>query len=147
MADTDTETTPVADANPDAAPAEEKKKLKQKVDIQDVGPCKKHITVTVERADIDESFQKKFKELVGDSWIPGFRPGKAPRPIVQRKFKKDVHDQVKGEILLQSLEQLAEEFDVAPLSAPNLNTTNLNIPDKGDFVYEFEVEVRPHFDL
>jgi len=62
---------------------------------------------------------------------PGFRPGKAPKPIVQRKFKKDVHDQVKGEILLQSLEQLAEEFDVAPLSAPNLNTTNLNIPTRG----------------
>ena len=67
-------------------------KLTQTVDIRDVGPCKKHIKVTVGREDIDASFQKKFKELVGDSWIPGFRPGKAPRPIVQRKFKKDVHD-------------------------------------------------------
>jgi trigger factor len=147
---TETETPVTEAANPDA-PAEEKKeekkKLKQTVDIKDVGPCKKHIKVTVDRADIDDSFQKKFKELVGDSWIPGFRPGKAPKVIVQRKFKKDVHDQVKGEILLASLEQLAEEFDVAPLSAPNLNTGALQIPDKGDFIYEFEVEVRPHFDL
>src|SRR6266404_991970 len=148
MTETETEPTPATEgAKPDAPPAEEKKKLKQTVDIKDVGPCKKHIKVTVGRADIDESFQKKFKELVGESWIPGFRPGKAPKPIVQRKFKKDVHDQVKGEILLASLEQLAEEFDVAPLSAPNLNTGALAIPDKGDFVYEFEVEVRPHFDL
>jgi trigger factor len=144
---TETETTPDTEANPDAPPAEEKKKLKQTVDIKDIGPCKKHITVTVNRDDIDASFQKKYKELVGDSWIPGFRPGKAPKVIVQRKFKKDVHDQVKGEVLLQSLEQLAEEFDVAPLTAPNLNTGALKIPDKGDFVYEFEVEVRPHFDL
>src|SRR5262245_2372130 len=143
----ETETTPDAEANPDAPPAEEKKKIKQTVDIKDVGPCKKHIKVTVGRDDIDDSFQKKFKELVGESWIPGFRPGKAPKPIVQRRFKKDVHDQVKGEILLASLEQLAEEFDVAPLSAPNLNTNALTIPDKGDFIYEFEVEVRPHFDL
>ena len=128
-------------------PPEEKKKIHQTVDIKDVGPCKKHIKVTVHRADIDASFEKKFKELVGDSWIPGFRPGKAPKPIVQRKFRKDVHDQVKGEILLSSLEQLAEDFDVAPLSAPNLNTNALEIPEKDDFVYEFEVEVRPHFDL
>jgi trigger factor len=139
--------TPETEANPDAPPAEAKTKIKQSVEIKDIGPCKKHIKVTVERADIDKSFDKKFKELVGDSWIPGFRPGKAPKPIVQRKFKKDVHDQVKGEILLASLEQLADEFDVAPLSAPNLNTNALEIPDKGDFIYEFEVEVRPHFDL
>ena len=78
----ETETTPDADANPDAPPAEEKKKIKQTVDIKDVGPCKKHIKVTVGRDDIDASFQKKFKELVGESWIPGFRPGKAPKPIV-----------------------------------------------------------------
>jgi trigger factor len=148
MTETQAEPAPVTEGSgPDAPPAEEKKKIKQTVDIKDIGPCKKHIKVTVLREDIDASFQKKFKELVGDSWVPGFRPGKAPKPIVQRKFKKDVHDQVKGEILLASLEQLAEEFDVAPLSAPNLNTGALAIPDKGDFVYEFDVEVRPHFDL
>ena len=64
-----------------------------------------------------------------------------------RKFKKEVQDQVKGEILLSSLEQLAEDFDVAPLSPPNLNPNNIFIPDQGDMVYEFDVEVRPHFDL
>ena len=66
---TETETTPETEANPDAPPAEEKKKIKQTVDIQDVGPCKKHIKVTVGRDDIDASFQKKFKELVGESDI------------------------------------------------------------------------------
>ena len=141
--------TTATEENPDAPAekAEEKKPLKQTVDIKDIGPCKKHIKVTVERVEIDGIFEKKFKELVGDSWIPGFRPGKAPRPIVLRKFKKDVADQVKGEILLSSLEQLAEEFDVAPLSPPNLDPGKLVIPDAGDFVYEFDVEVRPHFDL
>jgi trigger factor len=143
-----TESTAVEEPAGEGEPqTEEKKKIKQSVDIKDVGPCKKHITVSVDRAGIDEILEKKYKELVGDSWIPGFRPGKAPRKIVTRKFKKDVNDQVKGEILLASLEQLAEEHDVAPLSAPNLNPNKILIPDQGDFIYEFEVEVRPHFDL
>jgi len=140
-------TEPTTDVATDAPPVEEKKKIKQNVDIKDVGPCKKHIKVVVERADIDASFDKKYKELVGDSWIPGFRPGKAPRQIVTRKYKKEVYDQVKGEILLSSLEQLAEDHDVAPLAPPNLDPSKINIPDKGDFVYEFDVEVRPHFTL
>src|SRR5207253_3110948 len=96
--------------------ADAKQKLTQQVDMQDVGPCKKHIKVTVDRADIDRLLEGKYKELVGDAWVPGFRPGKAPKQIVVRKFKKEVTDQVKAELLLASLEQLAEDHDVAPLS-------------------------------
>ena len=122
-------------------------KLDQQVLVTDVGPCRKHIKVTVDRGNIDKRVDEKYKELMGDSWVPGFRPGKAPRQIVVRKFKKDVFDQIKGQILLESLEQLAEEQDIAPISPPNLNPTKIEIPDKGPFVYEFEVEVRPQFDL
>ena len=122
-------------------------KLNQTVDISDTGPCRKHIKVTIPRTDIDKRFDEKYAELVGDSLVPGFRPGKAPRQIVVRKFKKEVQEQVRGQILLASLEQLAEDFDVAPLSPPNINPDKLDIPEKGDFIYEFDVEVRPQFDL
>lgn len=126
---------------------EEKKKLTQNVEIKDVGPCRKHIKVTVDRGDIDGLFTEKYKELVTDAQVPGFRPGKAPRQIVMRKYKKDVSDQVRAQVLLASLEQLAEDFDVAPLSPPNIDPAKLEIPDDGPFVYEFEVEVRPQFEL
>lgn len=124
-------------------------KLSQQVDLKDIGPCKKHIKVTVDRAAIDAKMDEQFKKLVmeSDVAVPGFRPGKAPRKIVEKRFHKDVTDQVKAEVLLQSLEQLAEDHDVAPLSAPQLDPTKIEIPEKGPFVYEFEVEVRPQFDL
>jgi trigger factor len=131
-----------------AEPAEEKaEKITQTVDISDSGPCRKHILVTIARADVDKRFDEKFSELMGDSAIPGFRPGKAPREIVVRKYKKEVKDQVRAQLLLASLEQLAEDYDIAPLSPPDLNPDKLDIPDKGDFVYEFDVEVRPQFEL
>lgn len=122
-------------------------KLTQEVIITNVGPCRKHIKVAVDRGNIDKRVDKKYKELVGDSWIPGFRPGKAPRQVVIRKFKKEVLDQIKGEVLLESLEQLADEHDIAPISPPNLNPNKIEILDAGPFTYEFEVEVRPEFEL
>ncbi len=122
-------------------------KLNQQVVVTDVGPCRKHVKVSVDRGNIDKRVNEKYSELVGESWVPGFRPGKAPREIVVRKFKKEVFDQIKGQILLESLEQLAEEQDIAPISPPNLNPNRIEIPDEGPFVYEFEVEVRPQFDL
>ncbi len=129
------------------ATAEAPVKLQQNVEIRDVGPCKKHIKVTVERKDIDDRFSEKISELVSDANVSGFRPGKAPRRIVERRYHKEVADQVKSEVLLASLQQLAEDHDIAPLSAPDIDPANIELPRQGPLVYEFEVEVRPHFDL
>src|SRR5438128_574324 len=56
-------------------------------------------------------------------------------------------DQVKNELLFASLEQLAEEHDLAPLSPPNVDPFKIELPKAGPFTYEFDVEVRPEFDL
>jgi trigger factor len=125
----------------------ERPKLNQQVDIRDVGPCKKHIKVAVQRESIDNRLDAKFKEIMPESNVSGFRPGKAPRALVRRRYRKEVADQVKAEVLLESLEQLAEEHDIAPLSAPNLDPFKIELPEEGPLVYEFEVEVRPQFDL
>lgn len=131
-----------------AATAEEAPvKLQQSVEIRDIGPCKKHIKVTVDRQDIDGRFSEKISELVADANVSGFRPGKAPRRIVERRYHKEVGDQVKSEVLLASLQQLAEDYDLAPLSAPDIDPDRIELPRQGPLIYEFEVEVRPQFDL
>lgn len=134
-------------ASPEEADKNKLPKLKQSVDIRDAGPCKKHITVTVEQESIEARLKQKFDELVVQSNVAGFRPGKAPRKIIEKRFHKDVGDQVKGEVLLSSLEQLAEEHDIAPLTAPNIDPTKIELPEKGPMIYEFDVEVRPEFSL
>ncbi len=141
---------PVSDEpNAEAAAdgSEPKIKLHQTVESKDVGPCKKYVKVTISREDVDRLIDGKFKELASDAVIPGFRPGKAPRSIVVRKFRKQVDDQVKMELLVSSLEQMADEQDFAALSMPNIDPGKMEIPKDGPFVYEFEVEVRPEFDL
>jgi trigger factor len=132
-----------AESGEEEAPA----KLHQTVEMQDIGPCKKHIKVSIDREDIDRLMNDKYSELVVDAQVDGFRPGKAPRKIVEKRFRKDVLNQVRGEVLLQSLEQMSEENDLAALTPPNLDPAKLEIPESGPFVYEFEVEVRPEFDL
>ena len=60
----DTTTAPPDDATqPADAPADDGK-LKQTVEITDVGPCKKHVKITVDRDAIDERFKEKVDELL-----------------------------------------------------------------------------------
>src|SRR5205807_6651847 len=119
-----TDETKVGDPASEATVAEggegqEPEKLAQQVELKDVGPCKKHIKVTIDRDAIDKRFNAKFSELVTDAPVAGFRPGKAPRKIIERRFHKDVSEQVKAELMLASLEQLADDHDIAPLSPPD----------------------------
>ncbi len=145
---TATEVPPEEKAEEKAEAEEPKaKKLEQTVEMKDVGPCRKHVKVTVDRKAIDERLKDKFGELVQKANVPGFRPGKAPSKLVQRRYRSEVSGQVKTEVLLASLEQLADETDLAPLSPPNIDPEKMEMPDEGPFVYEFEVEVRPQFDL
>jgi trigger factor len=124
-------------------------KLKQHVELRDVGPCKKHVKVTVEREQIDERLDEKFTEIVRSDQpqVRGFRPGKAPRKLIEKQYHDSVAEEVKTQVLMASLEQLADEQLIAPLSPPDLNPNAIKLPEEGPFVYEFEIEVRPEFDL
>ena len=48
---------------------------------------------------------------------------------------------------MASLQQLAEDSNISPLAPPELDPEQLELPESGPFVYEFDVEVRPEFDL
>lgn len=132
---------------PEAVPGEDK--LTQEVEIKDVGPCKKHVRVVVDRKAIDERFNEKYNKLARESraQLDGFRPGKAPKSILVRRFKPQVTEEVRNEVLMASLEQLATEQKLSPLSPPEIDPDKLEIPESGPFTYEFQVEVRPEFDL
>lgn len=142
-------TTEVQKSDSVTAPDAVAEKLPQTVEIRDVGPCKKHVKVTVERSAVDTRFDEKISELVmsDTSHVNGFRPGKAPRKMIEKRYKKEIYGDLKTELLMASLEQLADEQSISPLSPPDLNPNLINVPETGPFVYEFEIEVRPEFDI
>jgi trigger factor len=117
------------------------------VDIQNAGPCKKHVRVQVPRGDIDYFFNDVVKDLVSSAAVPGFRTGHVPRKLIEKRFKKEVDEQVRQKVLTQSLQQLGEEHKLDAINEPELDVENLELPESGDFSYEFDVEVRPEFDL
>ncbi len=122
-------------------------KLNLSIDIKETSSCQRHITVTVPRSEIDRYFSRQFDDLVPRAELPGFRVGKAPRKLLEKKFHRQVADKVKSELLMDSLTQIQESSDFSAISEPDLDYQLVNIPDEGDLTYEFNIEVRPEFDL
>lgn len=126
---------------------EEKQPLELKVDVKEVSACERHVTVTIPRTEIDRYFQKQYDELAPQADVPGFRTGRAPRQLIENRYKPQVTDQVKGSLIMDSLTQIGDSQDYSAISEPELDFELVDVPDEGDMTYEFDIEVRPEFDM
>jgi trigger factor len=126
---------------------EAKEKLDLDVQVTNPSACERHVEVTISRADIDRYFDDAFGEMMPTAAVPGFRIGRAPRKVVENRFRDEVSDQVKSALLLDSLEQISEEQRFTAISEPNFDLEAVEVPKEGPMTFEFTIEVRPEFDM
>ena len=122
-------------------------RLDVQVEVNEVGACERHVIVTVSAADIDKYKDEAYSDLMPKAQIPGFRIGRAPRKLVESRFKRDVIDQVKGSLIMDAMTQVTDEQDFSAISEPDFNFEAVQMPEDGDLTFEFNVEVRPEFDM
>ncbi|TWT48498.1 trigger factor [Botrimarina hoheduenensis] len=135
------------DLGAEVAVEEEPQPLSLQVEVEKPSPCERRIAVTVSREDIDRYLDNAYSDLMSSASVPGFRIGRAPRKIVEQRFRDDIIERVKGSLLMDSLSQVSEEQDFAAISEPDLDLEAVEIPDEGPLTFEFSIEVRPEFAL
>ncbi len=130
------------------AEAEKKSDLPEiGVDVEEVGTLKKKVTVKVPRGRIDAKYDEMFGELGRTAQVPGFRIGRAPRKLIEKRFGKEVERDVRNAIIGDSLGDAVEKTKLKTLGEPDLDLEAIELPESGDMEYSFEVEVAPEFDL
>ena len=117
------------------------------VDIKEIGPCQKAVTVTVPAEAVDREFQKNYSELGGSIDIPGFRKGRAPKRLLQRRFGKQIEGEVKQTLIGDSFRQAFEENDLQPVMLPELDPESVVCEEGQSMTFEATVEVRPEIEL
>jgi trigger factor len=135
------------DAASGGADQEQAEKLQLEVAIDKGSTCERHVSVTVSRDDIQRYYDKEYSELMLSAQVPGFRPGHVPRKLIEKRFRKDVADKVKTALLMDSLAQISEDEELSAISEPKIDLEAVEMPDEGPLTFEFDLEVRPEFDL
>ena len=151
MSDTDNQDLPETELDPNATAVAEGEEKAQRLDLEvkvdTRSTCERHVTVTIPREDIERYFDKEFTELMPTAQVPGFRPGRAPRKLVETRFRKDIAGKVKSELLMNSLTQVNEDEKLVAISEPDFDFEAVEMSDDGPLTFEFDVEVRPEFEL
>ncbi len=131
----------------DKTPKDEKTEIKNTVTVQDCGPCKKKISIEIPKEKIQEAIGKQYYQLRREADVPGFRKGRAPQRLLEKRFGKDVLEQTKLTLLAEASENAIKDNDIESLGEPDIKHEDITLPEEGAMKFEFEIEVRPSFEL
>ena len=84
----------VDDIAEDVEDADDEQRIATEVEVKEVGACERHVVVTVPRDDINRYLDDAYSELMPKAQVAGFRQGRAPRKLVETRFKDEVTNQV-----------------------------------------------------
>ena len=115
------------------------------VTVENLAPCKKMLRVDVEAEKVDKTFEDVTRGFMREASFPGFRPGKAPREMVERKYGSEIRDEVKRKLISDSYKQAIDEQKVDVLGYPDIEEVQFERGKPLQFIAK--VETPPEFEL
>ena len=117
--------------------------------IEDAGPARKRVKITVPVETVTTKLKESVGTLMNQTVLPGFRKGKVPSHIIEKRFGDSIRDEARNEIIADAWKNAVEEFELRPLGDPEPvgNPEDVRLEDGKPLTLELEVEVMPEFDL
>jgi trigger factor len=110
--------------------------------IESLGPTRVRLTVEVPFEELQPSVQAAYKKIAGQVKIQGFRPGKVPPPVIDRRVGREVVlEEAVNEALPVFYGRAVEENSVAIIGTPQVEVKEFS--DGGQLAFTAEVDVRP----
>ncbi|MGV0815183.1 trigger factor [Mycolicibacterium boenickei] len=114
--------------------------------VEQLSPTRVRINVEVPFTELEPDFDRAFKALAQQVRLPGFRPGKAPRKLLEARVGRGaVLEQVVNDALPSRYSEAVSASDVKPLGQPEIEVTKLE--DGQELAFTAEVDVRPEITL
>src|SRR3954453_18571034 len=100
------------------------------------------VSVELDEGELEKAIDAAFRKIARETRIPGFRPGKAPRRILEARLGTDVaRQEAMHDALPDFYIQALEQQDVDAIAPPEIEITAGQ--DSGPIQFEAVVEVRP----
>ena len=109
--------------------------------VEDLSSVKKTLHIEVPREAVVRELDSAYRQLGKTAKIKGFRPGKVPRSVLERMFKKDVHSDVSSRLIQDSFVDVLKKTELEIVGQPQVNPPELK--ENEPYRYDATVEVKP----
>ena len=113
------------------------------------GDCAYEVKVSVPPANKARQRERLVEELRETAEVPGFRPGRAPRQLLQAKFGKAIASEADGKLISAAFEKLVEDEKLNPIAPPEIDGLDEDSATPAEEAIEvtFKFEVAPRVEL
>lgn len=111
------------------------------VSVEDVSPVKKILHIEIPQEQVSREIDSAYRKLGKTAKIKGFRPGKAPRSVLERMFRKEVHADVSSKLIQESFVDAIKETELKIIGSPQVDPPEISAGQP--YRFDASVEVRP----
>jgi trigger factor len=117
------------------------------VTIEEAGAARKRIKLDIPAERIAGKLKEAFGDLQHEAVLPGFRRGRAPKRLIEKRFGGDIRNTVKQQLVAEAYEKAIEDNKLEAIGEPEVDLAKIELPESGNLHVSVEVEVAPQFDL
>lgn len=115
-----------------------------KSEVKKLNDNKREISIEASEEAVKNKFDSVFENIAKEAKVPGFRPGNAPRDIIEKNFSQTAHDQVLKELIPELYSQALEKEGLEVVDYPQIVDVKL---DRQSLSFKANVEIYPEINL
>ncbi|GAO03051.1 trigger factor [Anaeromyxobacter sp. PSR-1] len=113
-----------------------------KIQVETVSPVERKVTIEVDPDRVAKELDRAYASLSRRVKLRGFRPGKAPRKVLERQFKAEVEGEVAERIVTETFTEAVRVEALPVVAAPSVSITE-GVAEGKPMRYSARVEVKP----
>jgi len=120
-----------------------------KISFENVDKVSALLTLNIEKKDYEDKVKTALKDFSKKASLPGFRPGKVPASLIQKRFGAEVKAEEINKLLSEEINKYIRENKINMLAEPLPNeekTPQVDFETQDDFTFAFDIALAPDFD-
>jgi trigger factor len=118
-----------------------------KMEMTELGPMKRALKIEVPAEEVAQRFVRAYSELNRQVHIPGFRQGKAPMALLEKRYSKSVEEDVVRSLVPDFYERAVREAGISPVLVEIPPLERVRIKKDAPFTFTATVEIKPKIEL
>ena len=111
--------------------------------VEDISTTKKRLQIQIPAEVIENEYKGAIAKLKQQAKVPGFRPGKTPESLIERRFGEDIKADIIDRLVPRSYSEALKEASLVPVTLPDFEGGPLELKRSEPLAFTVTVEVRP----
>ncbi len=113
--------------------------------VEDAGVCRKSVRIEVPAEEVSKEFDDVLTAYLRVARVPGFRPGKAPRDLIKRRYSKEIIQEVKERLIPRGYQQAIKQEKLDTVAV--LDVKDQPVESGQAFSFTVMLDVAPDFQM